>query len=146
MIVGLGLDLVEIERVRRMLARHGDHMLRRLFTEVERDHAARRVDPAPHLAARLAAKEAAFKALSGDDLARAIGWRDLEVVSAPDGRPTLWLHGSARVRAERLGVTRALVTLSHSKGMAAAVVVLEAAGAEPALPLAASPYQLDSGA
>lgn len=125
MIVGLGLDLVEIARVERMLARHGEHLLRRLFTDAEAAYARRRQQPARHLAARLAAKEAAFKALAGDALARRIGWRDLEVVPAFDGRPLLRLHGPAAERARALGVGRMHVTLTHSEGMAAAVVVLE---------------------
>lgn len=125
MIVGLGMDLVEIARVARLVERHGDRALRRLFTEDERRYAARRADPARHYAARFAAKEAAYKALAADAEARAIGWCDVEVVPAPDGRPTLRLHGTAAAAAARLGATRAWVSLTHDERSAAAVVVLE---------------------
>jgi holo-[acyl-carrier protein] synthase len=128
-IVGIGLDLVELERVRDLVARRGDRALARLFTPGEAEYAALAADPVPRLAARLAAKEAAYKALSGNDLARGIGWRELEVVSLGAGRaPDLRLHGAAARRAVELGVTRAWLTLTHERATAAAMVVLEAAG------------------
>lgn len=126
MIVGVGMDLVEIARVRRLLGK-GDRAVRRLFTAGEAAYALARSDPALHFAARVAAKEAAFKALAGSARARAIGWRELEVVNDWDGRPTVELHGIAAERASELGVSRLWLTLSHSGGMAAAVVVLERA-------------------
>lgn len=125
MIVGIGIDLVEIERMRRLLERKGDRALARLFTEGERSYASTHAMPARHLAARAAAKEAAFKALAGNDLARAIGWRELEVVSTPGHAPTLLLHGRAKERAAELGVTRVHLTLSHTESTAAAFVVAE---------------------
>ena len=132
MIVGLGVDLVEIERVRRLIDARGDRAMTRLFTDGERAYAGYRVDPARHFAARIAAKEAAFKALAGNDLARGIGWRELEVFPRPDGGPVLRLHGRAERRATELGVTRVLVSISHTDTMAVAVVVLErTAGSEP---------------
>jgi holo-[acyl-carrier protein] synthase len=82
----------------------------------------------PSSTARLAAKEAAYKALAGTDFARGIGWREIEVVRAPDGRPSLRLHGPADVRAVELGVTRAWLTLTHTADVAGAVVLLEADG------------------
>ena len=127
MIVGLGIDLVEVARMERLLREKGDRALTRLFTAREAEYAMRRPNPAQHLAARFAAKEAAYKALSGDDeIARAVGWRDIEVVPTADGRPTLVLHGVAERRAEQLRVVRAHVTLTHTDGVAGAVVVLEA--------------------
>jgi holo-[acyl-carrier protein] synthase len=125
MIVGLGVDLVDIARVRRLIESRGDRAMARLFTDGERAYATYRVDPARHLAARIAAKEAAFKALSGNDLARGIGWRELEVFARDDGGPVLRLHGRAERRAAELGVARILVTISHSDTAAVAVVVLE---------------------
>jgi holo-[acyl-carrier protein] synthase len=124
-IVGLGVDLVDIARVRRLVETRGDRAMARLFTDGERQYAGYRVDPARHLAARIAAKEAAFKALAGNDLARGIGWRELEVFAREDGGPMLRLHGRAERRAAELGVTRILVTLSHTDTTAVAVVVLE---------------------
>jgi len=124
-IVGLGVDLVEIARVRRLIESRGERAMGRLFTDGERAYAHYRVDPAPHLAARIAAKEAAFKALAGKDLARGISWRELEVFARDDGGPLLRLHGRAERRATELGVSRILVTISHTETMAVAVVVLE---------------------
>ena len=125
MIVGLGVDLVEIARVRRLIESRGERAMARLFTEGERAYAHYRIDPVPHLAARIATKEAAFKALAGNDLARGIGWRELEVFARDDGGPLLRLHGRAERRAAELGVSRILVTISHTETTAVAVVVLE---------------------
>jgi holo-[acyl-carrier protein] synthase len=126
-IAGVGIDLVDIVRVQRLLDAKGERALRRLFTSDEVDYALTRALPAQHLAARLAAKEAAFKALTGNALARAIGWREIEVVRGDHG-PTLSLHGRAAERAAQLGVTGIWVSLTHSETTAGAVVVLEAVG------------------
>ena len=126
MITGIGIDLVEIARVDRLLDAKGERALRRLFTADEVAYALARPLPAQHLAARLAAKEAAFKALAGTSLARRIGWREIEVVRG-DERPTLTLHGRAAERAAELGVTTVWVSLTHSATTAGAVVVLESA-------------------
>jgi holo-[acyl-carrier protein] synthase len=126
-IAGVGIDLVDIARVQRLLDAKGERALRRLFTSDEVDYALTRALPAQHLAARLAAKEAAFKALTGNALARAIGWREIEVVRGDHG-PTLSLHGRAAERAAQLGVTGIWVSLTHSETTAGAVVVLEAVG------------------
>ena len=102
MIAGIGIDLVDIARVQRLIDAKGDRALRRLFTADEVDYALTRALPAQHLAARLAAKEAAFKALANNSLARSIGWQDIEVVRGDHG-PTLSLHGRAAERAAQLG-------------------------------------------
>lgn len=128
MIVAIGIDLVDIARIERLLASKGEHALRRLFTEAERTYALRRPKPVVHLAARVAAKEAAYKALRGTPAARTIGWRELEVVLAGDGSPSMLLHGGAKRRAAELGVTHVYLSLTHSAGSAAAVVVLEGRG------------------
>jgi holo-[acyl-carrier protein] synthase len=124
-IAGVGLDLVDIARVQRLIAAKGDRALRRLFTKGESEYAAARPRPFLHLAARVAAKEAAFKALSGAEGARGIGWREMEVVTGADGRPALALHGRAQACAKSLGATRLHLTLSHSETTAGAVVILE---------------------
>lgn len=125
MIVGIGIDLVEVERMRRLLERKGNRALHRLFTEGERTYAATHPEPARQLAARAAAKEAAFKALAGNDLARAIGWRELEVLSRRQQAPMLLLHGRAMQRANELGVVRVHLSLTHTDLSAAAFVVAE---------------------
>ncbi len=125
MVVGIGLDLVDVARVRLLLSRKGDRALRRLFTADEAVYALARPDPAKHLAARLAAKEAGFKALAGTEHARTIAWRELEVASAPGVPPVLQLHGAAARRAAELRVDRVLLTLTHTETTAAAVVILD---------------------
>jgi holo-[acyl-carrier protein] synthase len=126
-IVGIGLDVLDLARVERLLTRRGDHALRRLCSPAELEYIRRHSDRVRHFAARIAAKEATFKALARTEGARAIGWRDMEVVSGADGQPSLALHGAARACAASLGVTRAWITLSHSAMSAVAVVVLEGA-------------------
>lgn len=124
-VIGVGIDIVPIARVESLLARHGDRALRRLFTPNEQAYARGMASPALHLAARVAAKEAAYKALSGDELARGIGWRDIEVERMSDGRPILRFHGKAAERFAALGAMRCHVSLTHAGGVAAAVVVIE---------------------
>ena len=125
MIVSVGIDAVEIERVERMHATHGDRMMARLFTALELAFLSTKAFPAQHIAVRLAAKEAAYKALSGNDAARAIGWRELEVLSRSDGAPELRLHGRAHDRFSELRATSIHVSLTHSQATAVAVVIVE---------------------
>ena len=128
MICGVGIDLVEIARVEKMFDGKGDRMLQRLFTDDEVSYAKARVRPAMHLAARLAAKEAAFKALSGSDEARLIGWREVEVIPHENAAPTLAFHGRAAARALALDVAHVWVSLTHTDTTASAVVILECHG------------------
>jgi holo-[acyl-carrier protein] synthase len=125
MIVGVGIDIVEIDRMRRILESKSDRLIERVFTTEETRYALAHVEPALHFAARIAAKEATYKALSGNPLARAVGWREIEVLLREDGAPYLMLHGRARDRAAELAVERSLVSLTHSKTAAVAVVILE---------------------
>jgi len=128
MIVGIGVDIVDISRVERMIAQHGDRVVNRMLTPDEAQYTSTRADRCAAIAARLAAKEAAYKALTGTELARAIGWKDTEVFKNWDGAPSLRFHGRADTRARELGVTRALVSLTHSETAAVAMVVLEREG------------------
>lgn len=125
MIVGIGFDLVSIARVEQMIARKEVRALDRLFTEHEQAYAMARARPAMHLAARLAAKEASFKALTGSDDAKLIGWKEAEVRRGSDGPPVLHFFGRAEARSLELGVTRVHLTLSHTDETAGAVVILE---------------------
>jgi holo-[acyl-carrier protein] synthase len=127
MIAGIGIDLVDIARVEHMLEEKGSRVLERLFTADEVAYAMARARPAMHLAARLAAKEAAFKALAGSDDARLIGWREVEVIARPGHAPTLVLTGRADLRARELGVQRLWISITHTDSVAAATVVLERA-------------------
>ena len=127
MIAGIGIDLVDIARVERMLEGKGARVLEKLFTEAEVAYAMGRVRPAMHLAARLAAKEAAFKALAGSDDARLIGWREVEVIAREGHSPTLVLTGRADTRARELGIQHLWISLTHTDTAAAATVILERA-------------------
>jgi holo-[acyl-carrier protein] synthase len=140
MVVGLGIDIVDIARARRMLATHGQRILQRVCTEAEAEYVGSRGDGSESLAARLAAKEAAFKALAGTMDARAIGWREIEVLAANGGPPALRFHGRAKQRAEELGVRRTWLSLTHSDASAVATVILE--GFDGALPHNDGPGEL----
>ncbi len=122
--LSVGVDLVEIRRVRNMLERHGIRALRRLLTEQELAYCEQRSNVAQHVAGRLAAKEATYKALQAVDGATDVRWLHIEVITNDGGRPTLDLHGPARVAAQRLRADDALVSISHSIDTAIAMVVL----------------------
>jgi holo-[acyl-carrier protein] synthase len=122
--VGVGVDLVEVDRVRRMLTEKGSHVFDRLLTPAEAEYCRGCADPAEHVAVRLAAKEAVYKALQGSEEARGIGWQDIAVSRAPDGRPNAVLSGLAARRAEELEVRHVLLSLSHTHQAAVAVALL----------------------
>ncbi len=119
-VIGIGADLVDVDRFRSVLGRH-PRLVERLFSEAERLDAARRRDPAEPLAARFAAKEAVMKALQVG-----IGrfpLRDVEVVRAPSGAPSLRLHGEAAALAAGAGVGEWRLTLAHTSHLAQAIAV-----------------------
>ena len=122
MIVGLGIDVTSLERQRSALERFGERLWQRILTAGERADLQERPDRALALAGRFAAKEAAAKALGGQP---DVYWHDVEIRANARGGPELSFLGSARVHAERLGVRRAFVSITHDAGVAAAVVVLE---------------------
>jgi len=119
---GLGLDAIEIDRVAATLARYGERFERRLFTDEEIAYCRRRREPAVHFAGRFAAKEAGMKAL-GTGRSRGVLWRDVEVVRG-GGPPRLVFHGGAARRFAELGGQSALVTITHSRTLAMAQVLL----------------------
>ncbi|MFA9461720.1 holo-ACP synthase [Thiohalorhabdus methylotrophus] len=126
MIVGLGNDLVAVDRVRRALERNGERLLERLLTTEERRAAEARRDPGLYLASRFAAKEAAAKAL-GTGIHQGVRFLDLEVCRAPGRPPELFLHGAAAEHGRQLGVVRTHLSLSDERDYALATVVLEGA-------------------
>jgi holo-[acyl-carrier protein] synthase len=121
-VIGIGTDLVDVDRLRTALGRTPG-LADRLFTSAEQDAVAGRRDPAPGLAARFAAKEAVMKAL-GSGLAD-VGFTDIEVRTGDDGAPSLELHGRAAARAAALGVRRWHLSLTHTGGLAQAVALAE---------------------
>jgi holo-[acyl-carrier protein] synthase len=125
MIVGTGIDLVEIPRIQQSVDRFGQRFLDRVFTAAEQAYCLRKQrNAAESLAARFAAKEAASKAL-GTGISHGVSWREIEVVRAPGGRPGLRFHGRAAEIAGRLGVRNAALSLTHTADLAIASVVLE---------------------
>lgn len=125
-IVGVGIDLASVERMERVLERRGERARRRFFTAREAARCGAARAPAESYAARFAAKEAFYKAL-GTGVGGAGGWTEVEVVSAASGAPSLRLSGRAAAEAAARGVSRIHLALTHTGGMAAAVVVLESA-------------------
>ena len=123
MVVGVGVDLVQIARIRRAMERWQDRFLERVFTAGELAYARRRRDPAEHLAARFAAKEALLKALTSG-LTGAMRWHDIEVARDPAGTPRLVVTGATREALDRHGLLPCSVSLSHTKSHAVAVVLL----------------------
>jgi holo-[acyl-carrier protein] synthase len=121
-IIGLGFDATDIPRIADAYARYGDRFLRRVFTEAEIVYCTQRRNPAPHLAGRFAAKEAAMKAL-GTGHSRGVLWKDLEVVRF-GGPPQLRMHGGAARHAEHMRVVTSLLTITHSQTLAMAQVLL----------------------
>lgn len=124
MIVGHGVDLVEVARLGRSVERFGDRFLERVFTEGERAYAGDGPRRDEHLAARFAAKEAVLKAL-GTGWAQGAGWTDIEVVRGASGKPDLFLHGKAAELATGIGATRWHLSLTHTGTMALASVIAE---------------------
>jgi len=124
-VIGIGVDLVECERIQHSLDRFGEKFLRRVFTDGEIDYSMSMKFPARHLAARFAAKEAVSKAF-GTGIGKAMGWRNIDIRKKPSGEPFLVFSGPAQELAEKRGIISALITLSHTDHHAVACVVLEA--------------------
>lgn len=123
MILGIGLDVAEISRIRDSLTRFGERFTRRILTEAEAAGMPAS-DPAPYVAARFAAKEAAAKAL-GTGFTKGVTQTSIEVLSLPSGAPELKLHGKALEIASAMGVQRMHISLTHGRDIAAASVILE---------------------
>jgi holo-[acyl-carrier protein] synthase len=124
MVIGLGIDVIQNERIRESLAKFGSRFIHRIYTEKEIAYCSNCADPGIHYAARFAAKEAGFKAL-GTGWAAGVKWKDIEVQKLSSGRPELHLYGEALERATSLGATRFHVSLTHDQLVSCAVVVLD---------------------
>jgi holo-[acyl-carrier protein] synthase len=117
------MDATEIDRIAATIDRYGDRFIARIFTEGEIAYCRRKRDSVSSFAARFAAKEAAMKAL-GTGHSRGVLWRGIEVVRSPGGPPQLRFHGGAAARLEQIGATGSLLTLTHSRDLAIAHVLL----------------------
>lgn len=124
MIVGTGIDIVEVPRIAAAIERFGERFLARVFTPDEIRYCKSKANSTERFAARFAAKEAALKAL-GTGMSRGISWQHVEIRREPGGRPTIQFSGKAAKFAERLGARRASLSLTHTKQQAMAQVILE---------------------
>ena len=124
MIVGTGIDLCEVDRIRQAIERHGERFIRRIYTPGEIAYVERKANKFERYAARFAAKEAGMKAI-GTGWRRGVRWQDFEVVNLPSGRPTLKFHGVAAEFAAKLGVTNVALSLTHTAQQGMAQLILE---------------------
>ncbi|GGG78224.1 holo-ACP synthase [Edaphobacter dinghuensis] len=124
MVLGVGTDLIEIDRVQQSLTRFGERFMHKVFTAGEIFYCQQKKHATESFAARFAAKEAAAKAL-GTGIARGIGWQEIEVRRSPGERPTLHLTGRAADRAQAMGVQQLHLSLTHNRNVAMAVVIAE---------------------
>lgn len=124
MVLGSGIDLIEIRRIQESVERFGKRFLDRIFTPAEQAYCLRKKNAAESLAARFAAKEAGSKAL-GTGMSHGVHWLVIEVMREPSGRPTLQFHGRAAEIAAGMGVARITLSLTHGADLAMASVLLE---------------------
>src|SRR5579859_358904 len=124
MILGTGVDLAEVGRIREAIVRYGDRFVRRIYTESEIAYVERKANRFERYAGRFAAKEAGMKAI-GTGWKRGVRWQDFEVANLPSGRPTLQLHGQAARIATQLGVKMISLSITHTSELGMAHVILE---------------------
>ncbi len=124
MILGVGIDIIDISRVKNIAEEYGDDFISKLFTQNEIEYCESKNCPEINFGARFAAKEAFLKAL-GTGLRGEIHWKDIEIIHNSMGKPTINLNGHAADSADELGVARVSLSLSHTKEYAVAVVILE---------------------
>ena len=129
MIVGTGIDLCEVDRIRKAVdSAHGERLVERVFTAREIAYARKKASPYERFAARFAAKEAGMKAL-GTGWRGGVTWHDFEVANLASGKPTLVLHGRAAEIAEGMGVRNIALSMTHTSEQAMAMVILEGGAA-----------------
>ena len=124
MVLGMGTDLIETRRLQQSMDRFGDRFLERIFTDGEIAYCKRKKNAAESFAARFAAKEAGAKAL-GTGISRGVSWKEFEVKRESSGKPTMSLSGRAAELAGAMGVRRVQLSLTHSRDLAMAVVLVE---------------------
>jgi holo-[acyl-carrier protein] synthase len=123
LLVGLGADVIEVERIRGVLERQGDRFLARVFTDEEREYCSRMAQPHKHLAARFAAKEAVSKAFT-TGIGAELGWRSVSVFHGPRSQPLVRLDEKGQALLRDAGATHVLLTLSHTETVAMAIAAL----------------------
>lgn len=123
MILGSGVDIIEVDRVRRAIKRWGDAFLRKVFTDREIRYSKGRRFAYQHLAARFATKEAVLKAFGGG-WTRTLPWKDVEIVNDRNGKPEIRLHGEAKKIYDKKSIQKIVVSMSHTKAYAIANAIL----------------------
>ncbi len=121
-IFGIGIDVIEVERIEDAIAEFGDRFLERIFTAEERHYCLNQQRPAVHFAARWAAKEAVSKAF-GTGIGEVLAWQDMEIARLRSGEPEMRLHGRGRQFVEEQGITQVKISLTHARNYAAANAV-----------------------
>ena len=124
MILGTGVDLAEVPRIKASIERYGEKFIRRIYTPAEIAYVERKANKYQRYAARFAAKEAGMKAI-GTGWRRGVTWQDFEVANLPSGKPTLLLHGVAADFAGKLGVKNISLSITHTAELGMAHVILE---------------------
>ena len=124
MVLGVGVDIIEVSRVREAWLRFGARFMERILRPAEIEYCVRQSDPGPFLAARFAAKEAVSKAF-GTGIGAQLGWQDMEIVRLTSGQPTVQLHGNGLLLLEERGARMVHVSLSHTASYASVVAILE---------------------
>jgi holo-[acyl-carrier protein] synthase len=124
MILGIGIDLIEVERIRASFAKFGDRFLKRILHPAEIDYCLSHRDPSPFLAARFAAKEAISKAF-GTGIGAELGWQDMEIRRKESGEPYVVLHGGGEELFKKRGARTLLISLSHTQAHSTAIAILE---------------------
>jgi len=122
-LIGIGIDVVEVSRIKSSLDEFDGRFQTKIFTEAERDYCAKQKRPELHFAGRFAAKEAIAKAF-GTGIGKDVGWLDMEIIRRPSGEPEVKLSGSAAEYATKRGVQQVMVSLTHAKHYAAANAVI----------------------
>ena len=122
-VVGLGIDTIEVSRIRDSIENHGDHFLNKIFTTEEKNYSGDKADPAPFYAARFAAKEAVAKAFR-TGIGKEFGWLDSEIVRGEEGEPFIKLSEAGMKRLKKMGGSKILVSLTHLSTVASAVVII----------------------
>ncbi|MFD0894579.1 holo-ACP synthase [Luteolibacter ambystomatis] len=121
-LIGIGIDVVEVQRIAEALERHGEAFGERIFTAEERRYCSSQKRPALHYAARFAAKEAVAKAF-GTGIGKDLGWLDMEIIRRESGEPAIVLSGTGKAYAEANGITEVKISLTHARDYAAANAV-----------------------
>jgi holo-[acyl-carrier protein] synthase len=121
-VIGIGTDITECLRIARMVERHGELFINRVYTAEEIRYCRNHKQTTEHFAGRWAAKEAVLKAL-GTGWRRGISWRDVEIINEPGGKPNVSVHGGAKQAVEELGITKLLITISHCHTHATAFAI-----------------------